>query len=146
MLSTITDLFERDLNKLAEEIQSYESENSIWATREGITNSAGNLTLHLIGNLNHFIGATLGNSGYVRDREKEFTDKNIDRKKLTDDINETIVVIKKALKKISEDDLKKDFPLAINNITSSTEFVLLHLLAHLNYHLGQVNYHRRLLG
>ena len=63
MLSTITDLFERDLNKLAEEIQSYESENSIWATREGITNSGGNLTLHLIGNLNHFIGATLGNSG-----------------------------------------------------------------------------------
>lgn len=145
MLAEISGLFERDLNRLVKEIQSYEDENEIWRIKEGISNSTGNLVLHLIGNLNHFIGATLGNTGYVRNRGKEFSDKNIPRKKLIEDINETIPVIKTALKDLSKDDLEKDFPLAINNTISSTQFILIHLSGHLNYHLGQINYHRRLI-
>ncbi|MEO8568801.1 MAG: DUF1572 family protein [Ginsengibacter sp.] len=145
MLTSITALFERDLNRLIKEIQSYKDDNDIWRIKEGISNSAGNLALHLIGNLNHFVGATLGNTGYVRDREKEFSDKNVPQKKLIEDIGETIVVVRTALKNLSKDDLEKDFPHSFNNIISSTEFVLLHLLGHLNYHLGQINYHRRLI-
>ena len=146
MISTITSLFERDLNKLAEEINLYKNEEDLWKIKEGISNSGGNLTLHLIGNLNHFIGAILGNTGYIRERDKEFSLKNIPRVQLVEDLKSTNEVIKNTLPLLLQEDLKKDFPVPINDKTSSTSFVLLHLLAHFNYHLGQVNYHRRLIS
>ena len=146
MVPNISSLFERDINKLIEEISLYKNESDIWKIKEGISNSGGNLTLHLVGNLNHFIGATLGNTGYVRERDKEFSLKDIPRKQLIDDINNTSAIIINTLSSLSEDDLEKDFPVPINNTTSPTGFVLMYLLAHLNYHLGQINYHRRLIG
>ncbi len=144
MQTSLAALFERDLNRLIKEIKSYNDENDMWKIVEGISNSAGNLVLHLIGNLNHFFGTTLANTGYIRDRDKEFSDKNVSREKLIDDINDTIAMIKNALEKISNDDLEKDFPVEINNTISSTGFILIHLSGHLNYHLGQINYHRRM--
>lgn len=137
--------FERDLNKLIEEIKLYKNENDIWKIREGVINSAGNLSLHLIGNLNHFIGKTLGNTDYARNRENEFSLKNIPREKLISSINSVKEVIKNTLPKLSDEDLKKEFPIKINNEALSTENMLIYLLAHLNYHLGQVNYLRRML-
>lgn len=146
MIAIIISLFERDLNKLIEEINLYKNEEDVWKIKEGISNSGGNLTLHLIGNLNHFIGETLGGTGYIRDRDKEFSLKNIPRVQLTEDLKKTIDVIKNTLPALSKEDLEKDFPVPINNKTSSTSYVLLHLMTHLSYHLGQVNYHRRLVG
>ncbi len=140
-----TYFFERDLNKLIEEINLYKNEDDLWIIKEGISNSGGNLTLHLIGGLNHFIGATLAGTGYVRERDKEFSIKNIPRTQLVEDINNIIAVIKNTLPALSEVDLQKDFPVPFNNKTSSTGFILMHLLTHLSYHLGQVNYHRRIL-
>jgi len=141
----ITDLYQADLNKLIDEINLFTTENNIWETKEGITNSAGNLTLHLLGNLNHFIGKTLGGSDYVRIRDEEFSLKNIPRGKLISDLKELKETIKNTLSGLSEEDLQKDFPIAIRNETFSTETMLIYLLAHLNYHLGQVNYLRRML-
>ena len=146
MQQNIFPFFERDLTKLIEELNLYRSEEDIWKIKEGISNSAGNLTLHLLGNLNHFIGATLGKTGYIRDRDKEFTLKNISRDQLTGDLKSAIGVIKNTLSRLSEEDLEKDFPIAINNTVSDTASVLIYLLAHFNYHLGQVNYHRRLVA
>jgi hypothetical protein len=146
MLATFTSLFERDLNKLTEEINLYKSEDDLWKIREGISNSGGNLALHLVGNLNHFIGATLGNTGYMRERDKEFSLKNIPRKTLVEEINKISVVIKNTLPTLSPEILEKDFPVKINNETFSTEYMLVFLLMHLGYHLGQVNYHRRLIS
>ena len=138
--------FERDLNKLIEEISLYKSEEDIWKIKEGISNSAGNLTLHLVGNLKHFIGTTLGKTGYVRERVKEFSEKNIPRHQLISDVKDTIAIIKNTLSKLDSDSLEQDFPITLNNMVSSTASVLVYLLAHLNYHLGQVNYHRRLVA
>lgn len=138
--------FERDLNKLIEELSLYKSEEDIWKIKEGISNSAGNLTLHLVGNLKHFIGATLGKTGYVRERDKEFSEKNIPRHLLINDVKDTIAIIKNTLSKLNTDSLEQDFPITLNNMVSSTASVLVYLLAHLNYHLGQVNYHRRLVA
>lgn len=138
--------FERDLNKLIEELSLYKSEEDIWKIKEGISNSAGNLTLHLVGNLKHFIGATLGKAGYVRERDKEFSEKNIPRHLLINDVKDTISIIKNTLSKLDSDSLEQDFPVTLNNMVSSTASVLVYLLAHLNYHLGQVNYHRRLVA
>ena len=53
----LAELYERDLDKLRTEIASYENEPDLWKTDEGISNSAGNLCLHLTGNLKHFFGA-----------------------------------------------------------------------------------------
>lgn len=137
--------FERDLDKLVQEINSFKNEEDIWKIKTGITNSAGNLTTHLLGNLNHFIGKTLGNTDYVRNRDEEFSIKNLSREKLVADIRSLQQVIKNTLPNLSSEDLKKEFPIQIRNEVYSTENMLTYLLAHLNYHLGQVNYLRRML-
>ncbi|MEO8823220.1 MAG: DUF1572 family protein [Ginsengibacter sp.] len=141
----LAELFERDLNKLIEEINLFKSESDIWKTKKGITNSVGNLTLHLLGNLNHFIGKTLGNTDFVRNRDEEFSLKNIPREKLINNLKELKETIKNTLSKLTTEDLKKDFPLKIRDEVFSTELMLTYLLAHLSYHLGQVNYLRRIM-
>lgn len=138
-------LFERDLVKLKDEISLYKDESDLWTVKNEIKNSAGNLCLHLNGNLNHFIGAVLGKTDYIRNRDYEFAAKNIPRKDLIDQIEGTIKVVKETLSKISENDLKKDFPIKFNEQTLTIESMLINIVTHLNYHLGQINYHRRLL-
>lgn len=144
MIETFKFLFKRDLLKLKQEIESYIDQNKLWHVASGISNSAGNLCLHLIGNLNHFIGAALGNTGYVRNRELEFSQKNISADELVKKINDTIGVVENTLNKLSDDMLNEDFPLLYNNEKVSTMLMLTHLLSHLGYHLGQINYYRRL--
>lgn len=143
---TLIELFDRDLQKLKIEITLYQDEYDVWVTKGDITNSGGNLCLHLIGNLNHFIGATLGNTGYVRHREDEFSLKNVLRQDLITNIDNCILIVKETLTKLTEDELKKDFPLEKHGTIVSTTHMLLHLYGHLTYHLGQINYHRRLIA
>lgn len=142
---SLLEIFERDLNKLKAEISAYKDENNLWVIEKGISNSGGNLCLHLLGNLNHFVGAVLGNTGYVREREKEFTTKNVSKEKLIAEIENVIEIIKQTIPKLSEDDYKKIYPVVVFQKEMTTEFLFVHLVAHLNYHLGQINYHRRLL-
>ena len=144
LIETFKFLFNRDLLKLKQEIESYNDQNKLWYVEKGILNSAGNLCLHLIGNLNHFIGATLGNTGWVRNREIEFTQKDIPADELVKRINDTVVVVENTLTKLSDNILNEDFPLLYNNEKVSTMLMLTHLLTHLGYHLGQINYYRRL--
>ncbi|WP_035671960.1 DinB family protein [Flavobacterium sp. 83] len=145
LIETLKSLFDRDLNKLKLEIELYQYENEIWHIQKGITNSAGNLCLHIIGNLNTYIGAEYGKTGYIRNRALEFSLKNVPRAELINKIEETIVTVNNALNTISEEDLKKEYPLLVFETKTSTEFMLIHLTTHLTYHLGQINYHRRLL-
>ena len=137
--------FERGLDQLSLELSLYKNEKDMWMIKEGISNSSGNLAAHLVGNLNHFIGKTLGNTNYVRERDKEFSVKDVPREQLINEIRETSAMIKNTLPKLSAEDLKKNFPLTIGKQTFTTENMLLHLVGHLNYHLGQVNYHRRMI-
>ena len=138
--------FERDLKKLEEEINLYKKEEDLWKVVDGINNSGGNLALHLVGNLNQFIGKTLGNTDYVRDRDYEFSARNVSREEIIKGINNVSEVIKKTLSTLSEADLEKQFSVKINNHSFTTEEMLLHLATHLSYHLGQINYHRRILS
>ena len=145
LIENLKALFNRDLNQLKTEIESYQNESDIWTIQKGIANSAGNLCLHLVGNLNTYIGAEFGKTGYVRNRPLEFSLKNILRAELLSKIEETIIVVDNALDNISEEELKKEYPLLVFENKTSTEFMLIHLTTHLAYHLGQINYHRRLL-
>ena len=142
---TLLGLFERELNKLKEELNLYHEEHEIWLLKGAISNSAGNLCLHLIGNLSHFIGATLGNTGYIRYREDEFSLKNIPRQDLLTNIENCRLIVKNTLAKLSAADLEKEFPQQVFQKSINTEMMLMHLSTHLTYHLGQINYHRRLL-
>lgn len=141
----LIELFERDLNKLKTEISSYKNENNLWIIEKSISNSAGNLCLHLLGNLNHFVGAVLGSSGYVREREKEFSSKNIPCDKLVSEIENLLERIKQTIGKLNQEDFERNYPINVFQKEMTTGFFMIHLATHLNYHLGQINYHRRLL-
>ncbi|WP_264564296.1 DinB family protein [Flavobacterium sp. N3904] len=144
-LEIVKNLFNRDLNKLKKEIESYQNENKIWCIEKEISNSAGNLCLHLIGNLNTYIGAEIGKTNYIRYRELEFSQKDISQIELLAKIESTKQTVSDALELLADEDLKKEYPLLVFETKTSTEFLLIHLTTHLAYHLGQINYHRRLL-
>ena len=146
LTGTFISLFERDLSKLEEEIAAYETSSAIWKVTPGIKNSAGNLTLHLCGNLQHFIGAKLGNSGYVRNRDLEFSDKDVPLEDLLQLIGTTRRVILTTIAGLTPEDLQKEYPEVVFSTTMTNGEFLVYLISHLNYHLGQINYHRRILG
>ncbi len=145
LTNTLISLFERDLNKVINELNNYHTESNIWKIEQNISNSAGNLTFHIIGNLNTYIGKEIGNTNYVRNRELEFSQKNVPRLELTNRIAETILMITKSLKVLNIEDLKKEYPILVFSEMTTTEYLLVHLTTHLTYHLGQINYHRRLI-
>ena len=144
MIDSLIQLYHRDLDRLQAEIESYQSEAALWSTQASIRNSGGTLALHIIGNLNHFIGAVLGNTGYVRDREAEFSDSNIAPNKIYKDIAALKATIDTSLRALNSDSLAATYPISIRKEAMSVEQFLFHLYGHLNYHLGQINYHRRL--
>ena len=138
-------LFDRDLDKLKNELSNYKEEKSLWIIKKNISNSAGNLALHIIGNLNHFIGGVLGENGYVRDRDAEFSKKDVPLNDLLQSIDEVKTTIYNTLEGISEEQLHENFPVNVFGYDMTTLFFLMHLHSHLTYHLGQINYHRRLI-
>jgi uncharacterized damage-inducible protein DinB len=146
LTDTLRSLFSRDLNKLKEELELYKDEANIWRIDGNILNSAGNLCLHLVGNLNTYIGGVLGQSGYIRNRPEEFSLKDIPRSELISKIEKTIDVLNATLPLVTEEQMHEEYPQhIIDDDKLTTGYFLVHLATHLGYHLGQVNYHRRLL-
>ncbi|OYU84074.1 MAG: DinB superfamily protein [Flavobacterium sp. BFFFF2] len=145
LTTTLISLFERDLNRVIHELNQYQTEMNIWRIEKNISNSAGNLTLHLIGNLSTYIGKEIGKTDYIRNRPLEFSETNVSRDELIDKLNQTIIVIKNALTHMTDGDLSKEYPVLVFSEMTSTDYLLVHLTTHLAYHLGQINYHRRLI-
>jgi hypothetical protein len=146
MIQPYLEFFLRDLNKVKEEITLYKNESDLWVLKGEIQNSAGTLALHLIGNIKHFIGAHIGHTGYVRDRDREFSDRNIPREKLISELQEAISIVEKVLPTIKDEDFSKEFPVEMYGAKRNTGYIILSLSTHLCYHLGQINYHRRLVA
>ncbi len=140
-------VFLRDLDRLADEVGQYPTDAAVWASAPGILNSGGTLAIHLAGNLQHFIGALVGGSGFVRDREREFAVRDLSRAAILAEVAEARGAVAAALVGLSDDDLTEVWtgggPLGEGATVGA---MLLHLSGHLMYHVGQVNYHRRLLG
>ena len=135
----------RDLRALDREIAAYPDDASLWVTPPGITNSGGMLAQHLNGNLRHFIGTAFGKTGFVRDRDAEFATRDRTREQIRADIQQTITEVGNTLDKMSVDDFNGIFPVQIRDRSVRAADFLTHLAAHLGYHLGQIDYHRRLL-
>ena len=146
LISIIKQLLIRDLKKLSVEIESYKDEKKIWYTEKAIANSAGNLCLHLVGNLNTYLGAVIGETGYIRHRDLEFSQKDIPRTELLKRIEGTISVVDASLDKLKDEQLDDEYPLLVWEQKTTFAYMMMHLTTHLTYHLGQVNYHRRLLN
>lgn len=133
--------FVQYLEQIKHELESYENDTDIWKEVGDTKNSAGNLTLHILGNLNHFIGKALASTDYDRNRDAEFTNKNIEKTDLIDNINHTVVLIQKTLPHLNN--LSDEYPEGYWHDSGTIHFQLLKLLSHLAYHAGQINYHRR---
>ena len=133
----------RELESLRSELLAYEDERQIWTMAPGVTNPAGTLALHLTGNLRHYIGAQFGDTGYVRDRDREFKARDIPRNELLAGIDMALVAVKAGLAALTEPALEEPYPLPVAGVRLQTGEFLLHLAVHLGYHLGQVDYHRR---
>jgi len=142
MNDIIAKFYERDIRKLIDEIKLFREEGNLWKTSGSINNSAGNLALHIIGGTNFLIGATLANTGYVRNRDLEFSAKGVKRSELVSGLEALLPTIQQALNSI---DLNAEYPRMFDDNKVTNSYLLVQLLAHLNYHLGQVNYLRRML-
>ena len=140
--STLALFYERDIRKLIEEVQLFNDEENLWRIKPGINNPAGNLVLHITGGTNYWIGTQLADIGYVRHRSQEFSARGVERKLLIAGLEALIPMVKQVCEST---DLDAEFPIPFDDAKRTNGYLLLQLLAHLNYHLGQVNYLRRML-
>jgi uncharacterized damage-inducible protein DinB len=145
ILETLIKLFDRDLQKLEDEINLYQSDEILWKTAGEIKNPAGNLCLHLCGNLQHYIGKNLGQTSYVRNRDNEFAAKGISKAELIAEIQKTKQTVHDTLETLKPSVLEAEYVEKVYDYPMTTAYFLIHLIAHFSYHLGQINYHRRLL-
>jgi Protein of unknown function (DUF664) len=141
-------LLDRDLARLAAQLEAYPDDASVWRVGGTIKNSAGTLALHLVGNLEAFVGAVFGGTGYVRDREAEFADRDVPRRELLRRVAHCRESVAKGLGAVSDEAMVKAYPAPLPGPFEgwSTHRFLTHLSSHFLWHLGQIDYHRRLLA
>jgi len=135
----------RELEGFKREIALFPDDESVWSAMPGVSNSAGNLALHLSGNLQYFIGSVLGRTGYVRNRELEFGQRSGPRENIYAELDAAIDVVRKVLPELPDAALDADFPEAVMGTKFRTGTFLVHLVAHAGFHLGQAGYLRRIL-
>jgi hypothetical protein len=145
MKDWLTAVITRELKALRREIEAYPSEAGLWEVLPGTANPGGNLALHLAGNLQYFVGNVLGKTGYVRNRDAEFASRDVPREELLREIDNAIAAVQQGMGAISDADLSRPYPEPVGGVTTSAGAFLAHFATHLAYHLGQVDYHRRIL-
>ena len=142
----LAEIFGRDLLRLIQQIRAFPDEGMIWRTVPGITNSAGNLALHVEGNLREYVGRQLGASEFQRNREAEFTARRVPREELVSRIEELRNSIPRIIASLSSVRMDSEYPEVVLEKALSIGAFLIHLHGHLNWHLGQIDYLRRTLS
>ena len=145
LLAAVAAILDRDLQALAREVEAYPDDASLWQLPEGVINSAGTLVLHLTGNIQHFIGARLAGTGFVRDRPAEFSARGVSRAALLRQIEAARSAVRSAAERLTGEALELDYPEGVGGMRVVTGEYLIHLVSHFDYHLGQVDYHRRVV-
>lgn len=140
----IARLVERELEAFERELGLFPDDAAVWRVVPGVTNAAGTLVLHCCGNLQHFIGHVLGGSAYVRDRDAEFSRTGVPRHVLIDELRATRHVVCDVLARVTDEQLNAPYGEAVGGVTIATGLFLVHLVAHLAFHLGQAGYLRRI--
>lgn len=145
MIEELKTVLLRDLASLRREVEQYPDDAALWRPLPGIANAGGNLALHLAGNLQSLIGSQLGGSGYVRDRAWEFAARDLTRARVLQEIDAAARAVETGLAALDPATLDQEFPLPMGGKHIPTRQLLLQLSSHLAYHLGQLNYHRRMV-
>lgn len=141
--SIVEKLVTRELRAVKRELETYPDDASVWRQIPGMPNTGGTLALHVAGNIQHFFGAILGRDGFKRDRDAEFARRDVPRRELLAGIDAAIASVERTLRTVSADSLTRPYPEPIAKRTVSSSFFVVHLMTHLAYHLGQLDYHRR---
>jgi len=141
----LSHFYERDLGKLIEEVNTFEREEDLWRTQGDVRNSAGHLVLHIVGGMNHHIGANIARNGYIRNRNQEFNQPPVSRQELISKVKALIGIVNQTLNGLHPGQMEAQYPAFFDHEGTTISYVLIQLLAHLNYHLGQINYLRRQL-
>ena len=145
LVAAVAAILDRDLQALAREVAAYPDERALWETPPGVLNSSGTLALHLTGNIRHFLGAVLGDTGFVRDRPAEFSARDVPRTVILNQIEEARAAVRAAAARAGDEIESRDFPEVVSGLRVATGEYLIHLVSHFAYHLGQVDYHRRMV-
>ena len=143
--SALADVLCRELRALERELGAYQSEEQVWMLPPGLPNSGGTLALHAAGNLQHFIGAVLGGSPYVRDRDAEFQRRNVPRSEIIADLRRAQASVRETLERLDPATFEETYPHPVANRRLKTGEFMMHLVGHLAYHTGQVDFHRRVV-
>jgi len=143
--SAIGGILVRELTSLRQEIEAYPSDADLWRVVPGISNPGGTLALHLAGNLQHFVGRILGGTNYVRNRDLEFSARGLSKAELVGKVNDAIAAVERTFRRLDQAALESEYPEAVAKVRLNTGDFLIHLASHLAYHLGQVDYHRRIV-
>jgi uncharacterized damage-inducible protein DinB len=138
-------LYARDLKRLIQEIQAFPDDQALWQVRPGVTNPAGNLALHLEGNLREYIGRQLGGAAYTRQRPLEFSSKDLPAAEIAARLTAVLELVPPVIAGLSEEQLDAQYPEEVYKPVMTTRQLLLHLYSHFSYHLGQIDYLRRIL-
>lgn len=144
--SELSRIYERDLTRLIQELQSFPDDGSLWRSTEGMSNSPGNLALHLEGNLREFVGRQIGGIAYERKRELEFSSKDLPLQEVIQRLEAVKESIPRVVGSLTDEQLSAEFPQQVFKVPTSNREMLIHLLAHLSYHLGQIDAERRALA
>ena len=145
LVEAVAAILDRDLQALGRQVEAYPDDDALWQLPEGAPNSTGTLVLHLTGNLQHFLGARLGGTGYVRDRPAEFSARGVGRAALLAQVEAARGAVRAAAKQIDDAAVRQDFPEVVGGVRVTVGEYLIHLVSHFTYHLGQVDYHRRII-
>lgn len=114
------------------------ADQDLWAKPIEPGNSIGHLILHLTGNLNHFVGGQLGKTGYVRDREREFTENNHPGKeKVLANLDDAVATFRCVVENLTAEQLISPHP---ETRLGQVLPALTHLVAHFALHRGQMTY------
>ena len=144
LANDLVTLFVRELETVQREVEMCPNDEALWKTSPGVSNSVGNLAAHLAGNVQHFIGAVLGKTGYVRNRDHEFSRREGTRAEIVADLSAAIAAVKQVLPALSDADYEREYPEAVGGVKMRTSLFLMHLASHAAFHLGQADYLRRI--
>jgi hypothetical protein len=145
LISVVQAMLLRELSAVQRSVQAYPDDATLWALPQGLPNAGGTIALHLAGNLQHFVGAVLGGTGYTRDRAAEFARRDVPRAELLSELANTVNAVRGTLPALREESLAQPYPEKVGGHELPTGVVLMHLATHLAYHLGQLDYHRRVV-
>lgn len=144
LVADLRRLLLRELQTFRREVELTPDE-FLWIAPAGVLNPVGNLALHAAGNLRHFVGSVLGGTGYVRNRDAEFSSRGLTRGEVVEALDHAMNEVDRTLAKLDPAVMDQPYPVEVAGKQLVTGPFLTHLAVHLGFHLGQAGYLRRIL-